>query len=272
MNSTYHGLVNSLLSQLGLNRVRCLRFTVRPDLNKELYGTRAILKTDNSIIFCSRFANLQDYTADYSIELCERPYLTIYQVYELVKNHYDNHNGLYDVELISQDYPTTGVGTEDYWKICKAFTLLNDFSQVSYTESLAASTKLVLKYQDLIPHSLQISDNIAFRTEVYDSTYLTTPGYYFVNYDDGYIQSFSEPGNNINIRYSYHKDDMDLYHVPVNVSSLITAEAKKYLFEEIEQFLYTNLDVDSEVPGHPKKFLIDLVEELMSVSRIYWGT
>ncbi len=266
MDSSYHGMLNSLLSELGLTRTRCISFALKTGVTSADFPRRAIVKTNNRLLICSRYNDLTDYTLDWSVELREKPYLSIYELVEDINSNSD----IYTATLQSTS-STYGVGSENYWKLAKAFTLVNGINRVSVNETFTSTNIYTLEEGNILNGSLLFSDATALHSEVLTSAALAnTPGNYYVDYTNGQIEAVSAIDRDTIIYYTYLDEPFNLFHSPVAISDIYSEEAQRFLFDEIGQILYTG-DDDKTKPGHAKKEMVDIAYELLNVAQIYWG-
>lgn len=267
MNATTNGLTNSLLSQFGLDKIRVIKITLRDEVSSNDFPKRAVLKIDNQLLICKHFNSLTDYVEDYTIELRERPFITIPDIVTLI----NANSSLYSAELLSSDI-ATGYGSNDYLTIAKGFTIINMSNQGRGDETIGRSTLTKLQHQKIQRGSLMFNDTNSFNTEIYDEVYLenNTSGYYYVDYDNGTIQTVTVPSAESRVVYNFTEEPFYLYHSPVVVSSIVSIDAAKYLFDEKPSLLWTS-DANKTFPTTPKQEMLDIVYELKRAARIYWG-
>jgi len=266
MDASSVGLNNSLLSEIGYEAIRAVKFSLKSGVTSNDYPRRAILKTDNRLIICSHFTSLDDFTIDYSIELREKPYPSLYRLCTLITINSE----IYDAELLDSAV-VEGYGSDSYLKIAKAFTLLNGTNRKTNRYISHPTTSITLPNKNLVKGSLLFSDNTILSNEVTGPEYLLNiPGNYYVDYEKGAIVLVTFPTRSIEIYYEYLDDDFELVHSPVIASRIFTDEAKKYLFDELNKLTY-DTEATNTNPGLPKTEMIELVYSLLRVSNIYWG-
>lgn len=263
MNSTYEGLTNSILSGFSLEKTAAIKIT---PVDSTLYPKRQIVKTDNLLLLCKYFNSLEDYDADYSIELFEKPYITINKLVDYI----NTFSTIYQAELITLPV-TYGPGTVNYWKMAKGFTLLNSQSIQQVTETVYASNVIQLKYDNLINGELFTLGSNALTNEVYsEDLLLNSKGNYYVNYTDGLISLGLGDSVQASIIYKRRVEPFYLYHSPIVISTLFNEANIKYLFVEELQKIYA-AEIDKTTPSFAKDDLIQLMKELLAVSKLYWG-
>jgi hypothetical protein len=265
MDSTQEGLLNSLLSELDLKKTRGLIISLREGVEEADYTKRAIVKTDNELLLCTRFESLDDYQLDISIELREKPYLTLNELVARITAT----STLFEASLPDNGV-ASGFGSSSYLKIAKGFTLVNGSSVKTGVATTGRSVYADLGKKKIVVGSVLFTDTMAFQTEVGSVDLLTVPGAYYLDYANGYAISFSLPSTLGQASFQYLEEPFTLYHSPVQVSKIFTDSAKRYLFEEIGSWLFGS-DADKTSPGLPKKEMVEITHELMRASRIYWG-
>jgi hypothetical protein len=248
-NSSYRGLVNGITRNLGLSLFKAIHIT--PKMGHD--GT--YLAADPYILFKGPYLYLY---IDYSNNELE------YQIdrYEPGGN-YDYLHSLVDF-INTSTYFTAGMrlGTDEY---TRSMTILNQSNRgVVNRESIQKSTRFRLEHRRLVPGTVFFSDRDLFYNEVQYVDLVDARGKYHIDYSKGIITVYTVSSQNITVRYQYTIEPFYTQASPVILHDINGAFREK-LFQQVLQ------DDGTYVDGVPTELGVEIINEIFSVTPMYWG-
>lgn len=248
-SSTYTGLVNGITRELGLEFYFPITITLRTGLDSDLIP--AIQFKQNKVyIYSDVVAGTKELTVDRGEVLGGA-----YTIGELV-NYINNNSAIYTAEANPNIRERT-----------RSDCILNSSSVTSIvTELIPTSFNFQLQHESVLVGTLVFSDTTAFREEVTQEVLVTSIGKYYVNYETGFVSSYSTPNQGTVARYKYSVATFSPTASPIIIRSIHSSEFQSLMFHQI-------IDVDGTVSnGVPTDLGSEILNELLSVVPQYWGT
>lgn len=247
-SSTYTGLINGITRELGLEFYSPITITLQTGLDPAL-NPAIEFKQNKVYIYSDVVTGTLELTLDRS-----NPLLGAYTIEELIDQI--NNTGLY--------IATANPDVRDH---TRSDCILNSSSITPVlSETLPTSSNFTVKHTKILPGTLGFSDLETFSEEVETEELVTSTGKYFVDYSSGFISSYSVPLGNSVVRYKYTSDPFIPTASPVIIRSIHSREFQTAMFNQI-------VAVDGTVSnGTPTDLGSEIINELLSVVPMYWGT
>lgn len=246
-SSTYTGLINGITRELGLEFYKPIVLSKDPSLPGS--QVPVIEFVENKVKIWSNGRQ-----GDPDIEINRSSVDSKgYWVGDLVTKI--NESGLFTAVLSS--------GAELF---SRSDCILNQSSsKLVNSEALKSSQQQVLNNKKLEPGSLTFSDRFTFAKEVQTKVEVTKQGYYFVDYENGVINSYSVPDTGSRVRYNYNLETFEPVASPVIIRNTLSED-----FQE-QMFIQTQSPTGETNSGIPTELGANIINELMSVFPMYWG-
>jgi hypothetical protein len=249
-NSSYRGLVNGVTRELGLNLLEAIDINPKVDSNNDFLAPDPYIKFDGVYLYL-----YSDYTnglLDWTIDRFE------------VGGNYEHLGRL--VDFINTTYffeASMRAGTDQY---TRSMTILNQSNrdQVSM-EFVSQSTRFNLKHNKLVPGTVFFSNRNTFATQVGSAAAVSTRGDFYINHASGVVTVATIPNPKEYVRYQYAKYPFYAVASPVILHDINSDNFKAKMFEQVLQ------DDGTYANGLPTELGADIINELMSVSPMYWG-
>jgi len=162
----------------------------------------------------------------------------------------------------------TGVIRDTDYNLTKSMTILNQSNrQTVVFERIPASTKFKLKNTNIVPGTIFFMNRTCYRTLMDSESDVIAPGQFYVNHADGVVVSYSVPTIGDSVRYQYGV--FPFYPV---ASPIILHDVSSENFRHIAMFAERITDAGDRVNGLPTELGTDIINELMSVKPMYWGS
>jgi hypothetical protein len=246
-NASYTGLINGITRELGIEFFKPITITVKSGIDLSL-SPRIEFKDNNVYLWSDSFTKELELTINRSDKTLPEYFL----------------GGL--VEAINQsDFFEAVLNSEEY-RFQRSDCIVNESSsKLVSVQQLNFSRVNHLQKKNIDKGSLIFSDIQTFRTEVANIALVSSPGKYFIDYQQGVLTSFTIPNDSAVIQYSYREDNFIPRASPVIIRSINSEEFSQTLFNQIQQTtdLFTNGAITSTGAS--------IVNELLSVVPIYWG-
>lgn len=249
-NSTYQGLVNGITRELGLSTYNALSIVPKLGNNGNFIAPDPYIKFDGAFLYL-----YSDYTNDVQEFKIDR--------YEPGGN-YEYLGWLIDF-INSGTYFTANIypGIDRYER---SMTILSQSNRGLVTnERVPESTKFKLKNDYLVRGSVFFTNRDVFRTEMVNEDDVTAKGRYYIDYSKGAITVYTIATNAGTVRYQYVKYPFYAKASPVVLCDINSQNFKAKMFDQVllEDGTYEN--------GIPTELGIDIINEILSVTPLYWG-
>ena len=143
-------------------------------------------------------------------------------------------------------------------------TILNQSNRnIIRLELIPLSTKF--KLNNKYVSKCFFSNRDTFKTEVSTEAEVLNPGQYYINYSKGIVTVYNMPNKNEYVRYEYTKYPFTAIASPIILHDINKESFKVKMFSQILQ------DDGSYAHGLPTELGVDIINELMSVTPMYYG-
>jgi len=251
-NASYRGMVNGITRELGLSLYDSL--IINPKINM---NTGRFLAPDPYIKFDGVYLYLySDYAngvLDWAIDRYEPGgnYEHVGRLASMV-----NTTSFFEAHVVE------GIDLYD-----KSMTILNQSNRnIVRFERIPSSTKFALKNTRIVPGTLFFANRTTFKTEVESADLVLQKGQYYVDYHKGIVVVFSVPTSGEIARYQYVKYPFSATASPVILHDINKDSFKVKMFSQVLQ------DDGGYEHGKVTELGVDIINELMSVIPMYWGT
>jgi hypothetical protein len=249
-NASYQGLIHGITRDLGLSLYQPITINPKRSLvTDRFFAPDPYIKFDGVWVwFYTDYANG---VVDFKIDRFEKG-----GNYEYIWRFYDFINSTTFWEAHLEDWVTHEMRTME---------LLNQSNRISVLrEAIPATSKFRLKHSRIISGSTSFYDAAAYLQEVSSETNVTSTGKYYTDYLQGIIRSYDIPEVGSSIRYQYTAFPFRPIASSVILHDINNENFKIKMFEQVETELGT-------VHGIPTLLGREIVNELMSVTPMYWG-
>jgi hypothetical protein len=248
-NSTYRGLVNGITRELGLALFQPVIINPRVASNGEFLAPDPYIKFDGVYLYLY---------SDYSNDLLD------YQIdrYEAGGNY--EHLGRL-VDLINTTHYFEATLDADVDPYTRSMTIINQSNRIETEEPVLSSNKFQLEHGRIIRGTIFFKDTNIFATEVGSENLVSSLGKYYIDYYNGVIRSFSIPGIEASVRYSYVDYPFEPWASPVILHDINNDNFKVKMFEQVL------LDDGTYTHGVATEIGLDIINELLGVTPMYWG-
>tara|TARA_Y100000310_G_scaffold342462_1_gene445844 strand:- start:4020 stop:4952 length:933 start_codon:yes stop_codon:yes gene_type:complete len=204
--------------------------------------------------------------------------------YGFIRLYEDYANGVVDLELdmwemglnaeyighlealINDSVYYTATEDPDYTNT-RSIRLMNQMSRQLHEQAGLRTTRWTLDKQYIAPGTLIFRDDKAtFAVEVPQVGMVTTAGSYHVDYVTGIVTSYSIPTREFGVEYYHNVYDWEPAASPVVVSAVHDEDFRRRMYEQIL------LDDGTTTDHLPTYFGVDIINELLAVAPMYWGS
>lgn len=249
-NSTYQGMVHAITRELGLSLFQPI--TLRAKMNPD----NTLMASDPYIFFDGATLYLyEDYTNDVLDMEIDR--------FELGGN-FEHLGDLVLGIASSSNYFEAWLNNSDYYYF-RSMTILNQSNRGREQEAIEATTKFKLGHSYLVDGSVYFSDREVFKTEVLSSALVTSPGFFWIDYTNGVVQCYSMPDQGTSVTFDYHNHPWKPWASEVILHDINQDSFKIKMFSQILD------EFGTSVHGTPTELGVDIINELLSVTPMYWG-
>jgi hypothetical protein len=152
-------------------------------------------------------------------------------------------------------------------RFIRSMLILNQSNRDSATnERVPRSTKFKLKRSHLVAGTVFFTNRVAFKTEMLNEDDVTAKGRYYIDYSKGAVTVYTIPTSGDTVRYEYTKYPFYASASPIVLCDINNQNFKAKMFEQILQD-----DLETYANGLPTKLGADIINELLSVTPMYWG-
>ena len=250
-NSSYKGMINGITRELGCSLFESIEINPRVD------GAGHFLAPDPCVIFDGAWLLLySDYAAgslDWAIDRLQNG------------GNFEHTGRLVDFINTTAFFTASLRPGVDYFN--RSSTILNQTNRLSVPfEYVQTSTKFKLEKYPIVRGSIFFSNPNIFRTEKDDISEVLSAGHYYIDYNDGIVTTFSTPDRKDHVRYQYTKYPFYALGSPVVIHDINSESFKVKMFDQI-----FSTDVNDYINGTPTELGVDIINELLSISPMYWG-
>ena len=249
-NSSYRGLINGITRELGLSLYDALVIQPKIDLNGNFLATDPYIKFDGAYLLL--YSDFENDLLDWAIDRYQ-PGGNFEHIGKLVD--FINTTSFFQAGL----RPNTNFYT-------RSMCILNQTSREQIRmEFLPQSTKFKLRHTYLVPNMLFFSNRDTFRTEMSTSAEVVSKGQYHVDYTKGIVTVYTVPSLKEYARYMYTKYPLIATSSPIILNNINSDNFRIKMFEQLIQ------ENGAEAFGLPTELGVDILNELLSVTPMYWG-
>jgi len=149
----------------------------------------------------------------------------------------------------------------------RSITLMNQMSRQLYTQTVERSTRWKMDREFISPNSVIFRDDKdTYALEVPQLGMVSTPGSYHIDYSRGVVTSYSIPTRNSGVEYSWSEYQWTPFASEVVISAVHDEDFRRKMFEQVR------LDDGTTVSRLPTYFGVDIINELLAVAPMYWGS
>lgn len=249
-NCSYRGLINGITRELGLSLFHAI------SINPKTNGSQSFIASDPYIKFDGAYLYLySDYENSELACTIDRfqpggNYEHLHSLVSLV-----NQTDSFEASILS--------GVDSY---TKSMTILNQSNRENIRlEIIPQSTKFRLNKKFISRGKCFFSNRRTFKTEVASENEVSSSGKYYIDYSKGIVTVYNTPIKNEYVRYEYTVYPFKAIASPVVLHDLNQETFKIKMFEQILQ------DDGTYVHGLPTELGIDIINELLSVTPMYFG-
>lgn len=245
-NSSYNGLVCGITRELGLDLFECINIIPKVDEGGAYLAADPLVVVDGIYIYL-----YYDYRAG-GLEL----QINRYQP----GGNYETLAKLAETINASRHFSSSLLDGID--SSTRSMVLLNQTSrEVVDVEPVDRSTCFRLANYPIVRGSLWFSDRTNLKEEVASLSAVVSSGTYYVNYSTGLVTCYSLPALEASARYSYHLFPWRPVASPIVLHDIAGGSVRFEMFDTLP---------NGEVGGVPSSVGVDIINELLAVSPLYW--
>lgn len=249
-NSSYQGLIYGLTRDLGLSLYQPI--TINPKKSSftgNFFAPDPYIKFDG--VWCYLYSDYKNGVLDYKIDRFEKG-----GNYEYLWRFCDFINTTTYFEASLEEWVTYNIRTMTIFNQSNRFSVLR--------ETIPATNKFRLKHTNLITDSVSFYDAAAYLQETSTEEDVNSTGKYYIDYLKGIIRSYDIPEIGSSIRYQYTTFPFRPMASDIILHDLNNENFKVKMFQQVNTELGT-------VHGIPTLLGTEILNELMSVTPMYWG-
>jgi hypothetical protein len=249
-NSTYRGLVHGITRELGLSLFSPIQINPRRNENGAFYADDPYIKFDGAYLYL--YSDYKNGTLDHKIDRYERGgnYEHLIRLIDFI-----NETTYFEASL------ETG-----YDPYIKSMTILNQSNRdVVYAEDVQVSTRFKLDKEYIVDGSLITNNRSIFGIEKSTVNNVSAAGNYFIDYKTGIVTLYQIPTVGTAVRYEYSIFPFKPIASPIILYDINNDNFRTKLFNQILQ------DDGTYSHGLPTELGTDIINELMSITPMYWG-
>jgi len=250
-NCSYRGLVHGITRELGLAVYTAMTISPKTGSNGAFLARDPYIKFEGAHLYL-----YNDYANDgleYKIDRFEPG------------GNYEHIGALVDFINTSTYFHAALWPGVDRWR--RSMEILNQSNRVTITgERVPNSSRFALQHRFVVDGSVYFSDRVTFKTEVITSEEVTEKGEYHVEYPTGIVTVYNIPTGPDTVRYQYTDHLFRVRASPVILYDIASPDFQVKMFEQILQ------DDGTYANGMPTALGVDIINELLSVVPMYWGT
>jgi len=250
-NSTYIGLIHAITRELGLSLFKSIWVNPKIGTDGEFLAPDPYIKFDGVYLYLY---------SDYANKVLEA---TIDR-YE-PGGQFEHYFRLANRINLSPSFEAGIHPGVDYYT--RSMTILNQSNRGEVElEAVKGSTKFRLDKWPVCKNTIFFSNRSIYKTEVSSIAAITSSGKYHIDYMKGIITSYLPPLPGTSVRYKYHSLPWVAWASPVILHDINNNNFMVKMFEQVLQ------DDGSYTNGLPTTVGKDIINELMTVYPMYWGT
>jgi hypothetical protein len=251
-NSTYLGLIYGITRELGLSISNVMTIECTKDSDGEYLLDAPAIKFDDNMVYLISNVDPENY-----------------EVYLEIDRHIRTASewflgGLVDTINATPYFTATLESTADRWMRSECIFNQNTAGLVISEDVSTSSNRVQLREDHIIPGTFNlVSPNLNDR--VATENLVLHAGQYWVDFDHGVIVCWDAPAPGSKAGYWYYDDPKMIQASPVILHNLQKEPFKHKLFETVTNQYNEDIDTIPSILG------LDLINELHSVSSVYWG-
>lgn len=249
-NSSYRGMVNGVTRELGLTLFEGLSINPKRDGSGQFLASDPYIAFDG--VYLLLYSDLSTDALDWAIDRHQAGgnFEHLGRLVDVV-----NDTEFFEAELLPDVDP-----------FMRSMSVLNQSNRNEVRiEFVPQSTKFRLKHQHIVPGSLFFSNRNTFRLEVAQVTDVISRGKYHIDYTTGIVTVYTTPRHQEYARYRYTQYPFRALASPVILHDINRDSFRVKMFEQVLQ------DNGEFAHGLPTELGVDIINELMTVSPMYWG-
>jgi len=250
-NSSYNGLVNAVTRELGLALVQPLR--VNPKISQvdgRFFAPDPCVKFDGAWVYL--YSDYANGVLDYQIDR----YIT--------GGNYEHLTRLVDFVNSTTYFEASLEADADPYM--SSMCILNQSNRVEVrNEEVPVSTRFKLQENYIVAGSLLFTDVETFGVEVALEGSVTSLGQYWIDRTQGIIRTYRPPVARSSVGYQYSE-----YPFLPDASPVVLCDINSEAFR-VKMFGQVLQDDGSYSHGIPTEIGVDIINELISVTPMYWG-
>jgi hypothetical protein len=255
-NSTYEGMVNGTARELGLSNTDAIRVLMKDSPAGDEDKIRLFLNENEIIIYTDWMPlELQE---DGAVPVVEQQTsledMTIGALVDWI-----NLSGNYEATLLAQ---STASAT---------FLAVAD-SLLLVTEEAPDQEIIKFSSDNIIPGSITFQPTVELEVELEALSVPATSGEYVVDYPDGILTAYSQPGEEVAFTYTTNRRDFVLLHSPVKLTDISSEGGQDLLFNQVTREFYTS-EVNHYVNGLPTNKMYGIMRDVLTAGDFpqFWG-
>lgn len=249
-NSTYQGMVHAITRELGLSLFQPITVRAKMNLDGTLVATDPYIYFDGANLYL--YEDYANRTLDIKMDRFEPG---------------GNFEHLGDLTSGINDFSTyfeAWLNHLDY-RYYRSMNVLNQSNRGRKQEAIEATTKFRLGQSYLVDGSIYFSNREVFKTEVASSALVTSPGSFWIDYTNGIVKCYSMPDQGTSVTFDYHNHPWKPWASEVILHDINQDSFKIKMFNQILD------EHGSSVHGIPTELGVDIINELLGVTPMYWG-
>lgn len=248
-NSSYRGLVNGITRELGLELFEPITINPKLSLTGGFYAPDPYIRFDGTWLYL--YSDYQNDVLEFQIDRYE------------AGGNYEHLARLVEFINATTYFEASLLGEYDY---TRSMSVINQSNRVVVPgEPLSVSTKIKLENQNIVSDSVLFSDARVFVREVDTVDDVDDLGDYHIDYTEGIVTAHQAPDLDATIRYEYVTYPFKPVASEVILHNLNSDNFRVKMFNQVLQ------DDGTYTHGTPTELGADIINELMSVTPLYWG-
>lgn len=249
-NSAYQGLVYGITRELGLSLFNAIDINPKVDTNGDFLAPDPYIWFNG--VWLALYSDYGRDSLDWAVDRFQKGgnYEHLGRLVDMI-----NTTSFFEASLRPNVDPYT-----------RSMSILNQSNHQSVSmEFVPQSTKFRLDNRYLVNNTAFFSNRTTFKTEMSSASAVSSRGQYHINYSKGIVTVYTIPNPREYIRYRYVEYPFTVVASPIILHDINQDVFREKMFEQVLQ-----LDGTYE-HGLPTELGVDIINELMSVSPMYWG-
>ena len=249
-NSTYRGLINGITRELGLSLYYPLTINPkRSPYTSKFYASDPYIKFDAAYLYL--YSDYENSVLDYKLDRFENG------------GNYEHLTRLVNF-INSTTYFEASINSS-YDPYIRSLSIINQSNREVVTADIINSTKVKLSKEYIVRNSIIHNNTDIFKTEKNYEIEVTESGDYYIDYFKGKVTTYNHPPVGTILRYKYTVFPFKPVASDIIIYDVNNENFKVKMFKQILQ------DDGSYTHGLPTELGADIINELMSVSPMYYG-